>query len=129
MYLGGNRRWVLLIDRDSCCIMKSNKTEKNCLKYFFLFFFISCRYRNKRKKMNQACFRVVPLISVLLGLLVVAVKGSSGYGRYEIKGEDMAMQICMSLFQLVIGTGLACFFLPPFPLKKMHEVQFSRGFH
>ena len=79
--------------------------------------------------MNQACFRVVPLISVLLGLLVVAVKGSSGYGRYEIKGEDMAMQICMSLFQLVIGTGLACFFLPPFPLKKMHEVQFSRGFH
>ena len=109
MYLGGNRRWVLLIDRDSCCIMKSNKTEKNCLKYFYLFFFISCRYRNKRKKMNQACFRVVPLISVLLGLLVIAVKGANGYDRYEIKGEHMAMQICMSLFQLVIGTGLDVF--------------------
>ena len=87
MYLGGNRRWVPLIDRDSCCIMKSNKTEKNCL-------------------------------SVLLGLLVIAVKGANGYGRYEIKGEHMAMQICMSLFQLVIGTGRACFLLPPFPLKK-----------
>ena len=77
-----------------------------------------------RKTMNQGCFRVVPLISVLLGLLVIAVKGTN-----EIKGEHMAMQICMSLFQLVIGTGLACFFFPPFPLKKMHEVQFSRGFH
>ena len=83
-----------------------------------------------RKTMNQACFRVVPFISVLLGLLVIAVKGAklNGDDRYEIKGEHMAMQICMSLFQLVIGTGLACFFLPPFPLKKMHEVQFSRGF-
>ena len=128
MYLGGNRRWVPLIDRDSCGILKSNKRRKlsGILVFFVL---ISCRYRNMRKTMNQACFRVVPLISVLLGLLVIAVKGANGYDRYEIRGEHMAMQICMSLFQLVIGTGLACFFLPPFPLKKMHEVQFSRWFH
>ena len=45
------------------------------------------------KAMNQACFRVVPLISVLLGLLVIAVKGANGDRRYEIKGEHMAMQI------------------------------------
>ena len=45
------------------------------------------------KAMNQACFRVVPLISVLLGLLVIAVKGANGDGRYEIKGEHVAMQI------------------------------------
>lgn len=49
-----------------------------------------------RKTVNQACFRIVPLISVLLGLLVIAVKGTNGYGRYEIKGEHMAMQICLS---------------------------------
>ena len=40
MYLGGNRRWVPLVDRDNFCIMKSNKTEKNCLEYIYFLNFL-----------------------------------------------------------------------------------------